>query len=110
MVRGNSLVLQSAQQELTRGLSQILGRRMTPQSEAENSFVLGTLTDLRGVLPQLHPPKKIKTDGFWIKSLHIQGSETVVISGRNDRGVPLHSSSAASRKGILRIPTLDSWR
>jgi alpha-glucuronidase len=87
MVRGDSPALKSGQQELTRAMGQMLGRTLKIQTEPENAFVLGTLDTVRGVVPGLRPARAVGTDGFWIKTLRVRGSPTLVITGANDRGV-----------------------
>jgi alpha-glucuronidase len=87
MVRGDSPVLRSAQQELSRRMGQMLGRTLRIQAEPENAIVLGTLDAVRGIVPGWRPARAVGTDGFWIKTLRVRGSPTLVITGANDRGV-----------------------
>lgn len=88
IVLGDSLVLKTASQELTRGVSQMLGRSLTvSNSVGGNSIVLATLTSLRTIAPDLHPPQELILDGYWITQTKINGSECLVIAGSNDRGV-----------------------
>ena len=47
VLRGDSLVLRTAGQELARGIEQMLGRSFGTGSVAQDAFLLGTLPDLR---------------------------------------------------------------
>jgi alpha-glucuronidase len=86
---GDSPVLHTAQQELVRGVAQMLGRtlRGNTGSSPENAIVLGTLTELRALAPALHPPQDLRADGYWLKTTKIHGSECLVVTAATDRGV-----------------------
>jgi len=86
---GDSLVLKTAQQELVRGIAQMLGKtlRVGPGSSLENAIVLGTLMQLRARAQQFHPPQDLSADGYWLKSAKIHGSECLVITASTDRGM-----------------------
>jgi alpha-glucuronidase len=91
---GNSPVLKTAQQELVRGISQMLGKTLLPQAaDAGNvrcgadSIVLGTLAELQAPYPDLHPDQLLTGDGYWLKSAKIHGLECLIVAGANDRGV-----------------------
>jgi len=87
-VLGDSPVLKSAQGELERGISGMMGRTsgMAP-SPTENAFILGTLTQLHALAPGLHPPEQLIADGYWLKSARVRGHECLVITAATDRGV-----------------------
>ena len=89
MLLGDSLVLKTAQQELVRGVSQMLGRtlRVKPSSSPENAIVLGKLAELQALVPALHPPQDLRADGYWLKSTRIHGSECLVVAASTDRGI-----------------------
>ncbi len=88
VVLGDSVVLKTASQELTRGLSQLLGRSLIVSTTIDgNSIVLATVDSLRTVAPDLHPPQQLVIDGYWITQTRIHGAECLVIAGSNDRGV-----------------------
>jgi alpha-glucuronidase len=86
---GDSVVLHSAQQELVRGVTQMLGRtlRVDAGSSLQNAIVLGTLTQLHALAPALHLPHDLRADGYWLKSAKIHGSECLVVTAATDRGV-----------------------
>ncbi|HZQ93819.1 MAG TPA: alpha-glucuronidase family glycosyl hydrolase [Candidatus Sulfotelmatobacter sp.] len=83
----DSLVLKAAQQELARGLGQMLGKTMSPASNPANAFILGTLEDLRPLAPRLRPPQELKGDAFWLKQARIRGARVLVVTASSDRGV-----------------------
>ena len=86
---GDSVVLETAQQEFSRGVAQMLGRTLLAAAgpSAENAVVLGTLTQLHALAPELHPLQVLTADGYWLKSAKIHGSECLVITAATDRGV-----------------------
>lgn len=100
---GDSLVLQSAQQELTRGVHLMLGRTVNTSSVPDHAYVLGTLKQLRRIAPDLHP---LSPDAFWLKTWRIHGAPSVVITAANDRGV-LYGVFALLSK-IARGETIES--
>jgi alpha-glucuronidase len=87
LLRGDSLVLRTADQELARGLQQMLGRSFGGGSVAQDAFLLGKLPDLQPLDPKLKAPQALKPDGFWLKAMRIHGSRCVIITAANDRGV-----------------------
>jgi len=87
VLRGDSLVLRTAGQELARGLEQMLGRSFGTGSVAQDAFLLGTLPDLRTLEPEVKPPQALKPGGFWLKAMRLQGTPCVIITAANDRGV-----------------------
>ncbi len=86
---GDSVVLQTAQQELLRGVSQMLGRRLRVVSNpsSENALLLGTLKELSSSFPELNTPQDLSPDGYWIKHAKLRGHEFWIIAGTHDRGV-----------------------
>ena len=86
---GDSPVLQTAQQELVRGVAQMLGRtlRVSAGSSPESAIVLGTLTELRALVPSLHPLQELRSDGYWLKSAKIRGSECLMVASATDRAI-----------------------
>jgi alpha-glucuronidase len=87
LLRGDSLVLRTADQELARGLQQMLGRSFRGGSVAQDAFLLGKLPDMQPLDPKLKAPQALKPDGFWLKAMRIHGSRCVIITAANDRGV-----------------------
>ena len=86
---GDSVVLHSAQQELVQGLAQMLGRtlRVSAGSSSVNAIVMGRLTELHTLAPELHPPQDLRADGYWLKSAKIDGSDCLIVTATTDRGV-----------------------
>jgi len=89
VVLDDSVVLKTAQQELARGAAQMLGEtlRVAENASPENAIILGTLTRLRALAPELHLPRDLRPDGYWLKTAKIHGSECLVIGASTDRGV-----------------------
>ncbi len=85
---GDSLLLKTAQQELSRGVEQMSGRVLDvePNSSAGKAVVLGTMKGLRALSSTLHPPHELSGDGYWLKSAKIHGAECLIIAGGTDRG------------------------
>lgn len=88
VVLGDSAVLKSAEQELIRGLTPMLGRAFSVSREfaCTNSIVLGTVDELHSVAAHENPPQRLGADGYWLKSSHLRGSECFLIIGSSDRG------------------------
>lgn len=82
----DSVVLNSARGELVQGTSKMLGRDLLAGSGKQNSFILGTLTEVHGQIPELKLPN-LDPDGYWLKAARIHGHASLVIGGANDRGV-----------------------
>ena len=88
VVLGDSPVLKSAQGELTRGISRMVGRSLRiALHPTEDAFVLGTLDQLHALATQLNPPDQLIADGYWLKSARIGEHECLVITAATDRGV-----------------------
>jgi alpha-glucuronidase len=90
VVLGRSAVLNSAQQELLRGMKGMLGATLQVADSRdirENSFILGTIPQLRGISSQFDPPQQLGEDGYWLASRRVRGFDCLVITGPTDRGV-----------------------
>lgn len=89
VVLGDSLVLKTAQEELARGVSQILGRPLSADNGwlSHSAVILGTLEQLRNLAPKLNPPRGMSNDGYWLKSAKIHGFQCIIVAGTTDRGV-----------------------
>jgi alpha-glucuronidase len=89
VILDHSAVLKTAQEELIRGLTPILGRTFaaSPEFVPVNSIVLGTLGEVHALAPKENPPKTLRTDAYWLKSTRIHGSECLVIAASSERGV-----------------------
>jgi alpha-glucuronidase len=89
VVLGNSIVLKTAQQELIRGVSGMLGRSERSQNQlpGERAIVLATFADLRGVSPEVKTPADVQGDGYWLSRQSIRGFNCLVITAVTDQGV-----------------------
>jgi alpha-glucuronidase len=89
VVLGDSSVLKSAQLELVHGVAQMTGKtlRVSNILPDANALVLGTLTELRVLAPELRPPEKIKNDGYWLKMTNIHNHQCLIVTAVTDRGV-----------------------
>jgi alpha-glucuronidase len=79
--------------------------RVEAASSREPAVFLETVTQLHMTAPQLHPPKDLRADGYWLKSAKIHGSESLIVAASTDRGV-LYGVFALLSK-IERGETLD---
>ena len=106
----HSLVMSSAQSELSLAIRSTLGRTMhiEHQLSEEPAIVLGTLSSLHAIDPDrpIKPPVSLISDGFWITRLQLRNRECLVITAENERGV-LYGAFALARKISLGEP-LDS--
>jgi alpha-glucuronidase len=102
---GDSHLVASAQGELLRGVRGLLGRTLREESglPREGAIVLGRLDALRAALPDLGAPPKLASDGFWLKTLNVDGQARLLVAAPDDRGV-LYGTFALLRKIALREP------
>ena len=86
---GDSDSLKTAEQELVRGVAQMLGETLQEEgrSSPQNAIVLGTLSQLHVVVPALHLAQELRSDGYWLKATKIHGSQSLIVASSNDRGV-----------------------
>lgn len=87
-VLGDSPILKNAQQELNRGLEQMLGRSVASAGDIRgSSIVLGTVPQLKQYARLSWPKELSESDSFWITRAQIRGADCFVIASRNERGV-----------------------
>ncbi|MFL6215876.1 MAG: alpha-glucuronidase family glycosyl hydrolase [Blastocatellia bacterium] len=100
-----SVVINSAREELVRGVRRMLGRNLRVESRLpqEDAIVIGTLDALRGKLPAINPRAPLKADGFVLKTLKREGHSYLIIAAASDRGV-LYGAFAFLRRIALREP------
>ncbi len=107
---GDSLLIQSARQELIRGTRGMLARtpRVASKLPGESAIVLGTLSDLNKAAPQFGLGANLPIDGFWLRTVTANSARYLVVTAANDRGV-LYGTFALLRKIALGEPvrTLD---
>ena len=88
VVLGDSPVLESARQELSRGIDQMLGKKLAEQIAIRgNDLILGTSESLKGRIPRAHHPRAPEKDGYFLTWVRIRGAESLLITAANDRGV-----------------------
>src|SRR5262249_9444014 len=98
-------VIESARNELLRGLRGTLGRtlRLSNRLSRESAFVLGKLDTIKGTFPGLSVPGGLKEDGYLLKTVRAAGESYLIITAPSDRGV-LYGAFALLRKIALREP------
>jgi alpha-glucuronidase len=98
----NAGVEHAAQQELIRGIRGMLGRRLRADSRVpgEAAIVLGTLADFRRTAPQFALVASLEPDGYWLKTVRVNGTRYTAVTAANNRGV-LYGSFALLRKIAL---------
>ena len=105
IVPGDSGAEQSARAELIRGVGGILGRtlRSATALPEEEAIVLGTLVEVKKILPGFNAPTGLAADGYWLKTISANGHRVLVVTATNDRGV-LYGTFALLRKMELLEP------
>ncbi|HEV2194962.1 MAG TPA: alpha-glucuronidase family glycosyl hydrolase [Candidatus Acidoferrum sp.] len=99
VVRSDSPLLQTAEKELIRGVSGMLGRtlRVERALPRENAIVLGTLADLHSIAPDCHASKDLRADGYLLAKDTVNGHDCLIVAGTSDRGT-LYGVFALLRK------------
>jgi len=88
VVLGDSQVLISARDELSRGLQSLLGKPLrTDASLSESAILLGTVASIQKTIPEFRPPEKMVVDGFSLTEIDVRGKTVLAIAALNDRGV-----------------------
>jgi alpha-glucuronidase len=89
VVLSETAVLHTAQQELLRGVAQMLNKtlRTSAASSPQDAIILGTLAQLHALARALRPPQDLHPDGYWLKSAKVHGSKCLIITATTDRGV-----------------------
>ncbi len=102
---GDSAVSQSASEELARGVRCMLNRELRRESQLPDAdaVVLGTVDQVRNVVPSLGKLPDLADDGYILKAVKNDGHTHIVIAGANDRGV-LYGTFALLRKIALHEP------
>ena len=98
----DSTLVESARQELIRGVFGMIGRtlRIEPGVPTEGAIVLGTLARIQQAAPQWHLAANLTTDGYWLKTVRMDGVPYTIVTAVNDRGV-LYGAFALLRKIAL---------
>jgi alpha-glucuronidase len=94
----DSDLVNNARQELTRGIRGMLGRTLRVEAELPDggAIVLGTLADLRNATPRLPLAGTLQPEGYWLKTVTINGARFLIVAGADERGV-LYGSFALLR-------------
>ncbi len=89
VVLGDSVVMKSAQAELTQGLQGMLGKqlRVTTAAPTEPALVIGSVEEIRKLDPTTSLPSDLQDDSFAIVPSSIKGQPVTAIVGASDRGV-----------------------
>lgn len=74
-VFGGSPILDSARDEVIRGVRGMLGRTLRAEKELpkEPAIILTTVASLKSVAPNVTVPKTVK-DGFWLGGANLRGN------------------------------------
>jgi len=98
VVLGKSAVLESAEEELIRGLDQMLGRKLAVKNSIQGkALVLGTLDKVENLGLTLPKLLGLGNDGFMLVHSRIHGADCIVITALSDRGI-LYGSFALLSK------------
>ena len=99
VVLGDSPVLKSAQAELVRGVSAMLGRTLSTIVKTRDGaeILLGTFTQIKAAVPSFTAPANVGVEGFWLTTLPNRGGPYLVVAAPNESGV-LHGVFALLRK------------
>jgi alpha-glucuronidase len=86
---GDSEILDAAQAELVRGVRGMLGRTLRESKTLpdESAIVLGTYDAVLAAIPAVGEPPKLPPEGFWIRSLTVDGRNHLLIAAPSERGV-----------------------
>lgn len=86
---GKSQVLNTAGDELRHGLSKMLADPVSAISVSDRgpAIVIGTVDQIKKQAPGFIPKSPLQPDGYWLKTAKMHGSECLVITAANDRGV-----------------------
>ena len=101
---GDSMTIASARNELTRGLSSMLGRDFNATTDfAKASIFIGPADVLRRRLPKVSVPELTNADAFWLGTTTVDRRRVTIVAGRDDRGV-LYGAFALLRHVALYEP------
>jgi alpha-glucuronidase len=105
VVLGDSEILRSAKGELIRGVRGMLGKHLQAETKLPpgRAIVLGPLADVLAAVPSLALQQELVEDGYLIETIRRNGSSSIIITARDDRGV-LYGSFALLRMIALGQP------
>lgn len=85
---GDSVVVRTAQDEMVRGITGMLGRSLQKEKSVhERSIVLGTIAEIHQLVPKFRPSGTVGEDGFLLSRVEIHGFDCVVVTSPTDRGL-----------------------
>ncbi len=86
---GSSPALDSAQNEIVRGISGLLGKTLRTMETPvpENMIVLGTVASVRQAFPGVTLPAELIDDGYRLETTAEGGYDILLVTAPNDRGV-----------------------
>jgi alpha-glucuronidase len=109
---GDTIVLNTAEAELVRGVKGMLGRtlRIASSVPTESAIVIGTVGQLQSTAPALHIIEGLRGDAFWLTAGEVRGFRCIIITAATDRGV-LYGvfaflSKIARQEDVLRLNEL----
>jgi alpha-glucuronidase len=104
VVLDDSPIVAAAQDELVRGIRGMLGRtpRAAKQVPEEGAIILGKFDAVTALLPAIGKAPELPPDGYWLKTLTVDGKNHLIVAAPSDRGI-LYGAFA-----LLRIIGLES--
>jgi alpha-glucuronidase len=89
VVAGDSVVLQSARQELIRGIQGMfdVSLHLVPNQGGGRAIILGAIKDLGNRGLDLHAGSELADEEFWLKATQLDGFDCLIVAGGGDRGV-----------------------
>ena len=84
-----TIVLNTAQAELTRGIKSMLGKtlRIASGPPTEGAIIIGAAPQLQNIAPTLHIIGGLHGDTFWLTTGEVRGFHCIIITAGTDRGV-----------------------
>jgi len=84
-----TLLIESAQEELLRGLNGLLDKKLEHKTSLSNetAIILSTIDSIQSLIQLKDLPKDLKPDGFIIRSLEINGKSSILVTAKSDVGV-----------------------
>ena len=105
VVLDDSSVATTASSELVRGVRQMLRRtlRVERSLPKESSIILGTFSAVQAAIPAISNLPELADDGFWLKSIELEGKSHLLVASPNERGL-LYGAMFLLRKMGLAEP------
>jgi alpha-glucuronidase len=76
-----------ASAELT-GFREYSGIKPARDLNKSNTYiVIGTVAEFQKSLPEMKVPSNLRDEGYWVKALQLEGRETIVVAGQDERGI-----------------------